>query len=195
VAAGLMEINARHKGIRMRFRVSLVVCTVVTLLQAAPVMAQAPATPAPSPAPSAAAPAPDALAAAKELVSIMKLADQLKNVMPIIMNGLKPAIVQNRPDVARDYDALMPIMLELTNKRLDDYVEAVAAIYGRNFSADELRQITAFYQTQPGRKMLEKLPTLMQESVVVGQRFGQSLAVELESRMKDELRKKGYKDL
>ena len=55
--------------------------------------------------------------------------------------------------------------------------------------------LLAFYSTPTGQKMLQQLPVLMQESVVVGQRFGQSLAVELESRMKDELRKKGYKDL
>ena len=44
-------------------------------------------------------PPPDALAAAKELVVTMRAADQLKNLFPIIMQQLKPAIVQGRPQV------------------------------------------------------------------------------------------------
>ena len=38
-------------------------------------------------------PPPDSLAAAKELVVTMRAADQLKNLLPVIMQQLKPAIV------------------------------------------------------------------------------------------------------
>jgi hypothetical protein len=168
----------------MRLRFSLIVgVLVVGFLQAGPGAAQAPA---PAEAP------PDAVAAAKDLVTTMNLADQLKTIFPIIMQGLKPAIVQNRPAVERDYDALLPLMLEITNQRIGEYIELMAGIYARNFTADELRDVTAFYQTPTGRKMLEKLPALTQESMVAGQRFGQALAKEFETRIKDELRKKGH---
>jgi len=164
----------------MRMRFSLVVAVVIGLLQAAPAAAQSPAPPA------------DALAAAKELVTVMRLGDQLKALLPIIMQGMKPAIVQNRPEVERDYDAVLPLMLGLTNERIGDYIEVMATIYARNFSAAELAEVAAFYRTPTGQKMLEKLPSLTQESMLAGQRFGQSLAREFEIRVKDELRKKGH---
>jgi hypothetical protein len=177
----------------MRIRFSLMVGVLVAgLLHAGPgaaqVLAQAPAQ---APA-DATAPAADAVAAAKELVTTMRLAEQLKTLLPIIMQGLKPAIVQNRPEVERDYNALLPLMLEVTNQRIGEYIEVMATIYARNFTADELRQVAAFYQTPTGRKMLEKLPALTQESMAAGQRFGQSLSKEFETRIKDELRKKGH---
>ena len=165
----------------MRVRFLLIVGLVVaSLVQAGPGRAQAPA------------PNPESLAAAKELITVMRLTDQLKTLLPIIMQGLKPAIVQNRPAVEKDYDALLPLMLGAVNARTGSYVEEVAVIYARAFTAGELRDITAFYRTPTGTKMLEKLPSLMQDSVQVGQRFGQGLAVELEGRIKDELRKKGH---
>ena len=52
----------------------------------------------------------DARAAAKDLVEAMRAADQLKMLLPLIMQQLKPAVVQGRPEVERDYEA----MLELT---------------------------------------------------------------------------------
>jgi hypothetical protein len=188
--AGLIEINALSKEVSMRARFSLMVGLLVSivflgLLQAGPGAAQGPAQ-APAEAPA------DAVVAAKELVTSMKLADQLKTLLPIIMQALKPAIVQNRPEVERDYDALLPLMLEVTNQRIGEYIDVMATIYARNFTADELRQVAAFYQTPTGRKMLEKLPALTQESMMAGQRFGQALSKEFEGRIKDELRKKGH---
>ena len=43
------------------------------------------------------------MAAAHDLIVTMRAADYFKAIMPAIMHGLKPAIVQNRPEVERDY--------------------------------------------------------------------------------------------
>lgn len=160
-------------------RLALIAGIIVTVLfHAAPSTAQTPDS--------------DSLAAAKELITVLKLTDQIKTMAPIIMQGLKPAIVQNRPEVERAYDEVLPFVLELANRRLGEFVEAAAAIYARAFTASELREIAAFYQTPIGQKMLAKMPGLMQDSLAAGQRFGQSLAGELATRMKEELRKKGH---
>ena len=47
------------------------------------------------------------------------------------------------------------------------------------------------YYDKP-QKFLDKMPTVMQESMSVGQAFGQRIAGELRSRMIEELRKKGH---
>jgi len=144
--------------------------------------------------PSAAqTPAPDSLAAARELVTTMRMTDQLKAVLPVVMQGMRPAIVQNRPDVEREYDAMLPTMLEIANQRMAGYVDDMAAIYARNFTADELGQLTAFYKTPTGQKLLAKMPDLTRQSMVAGQQFGQALAADLQTRMREELQKKGLK--
>jgi hypothetical protein len=137
-------------------------------------------------------PPPDAMAAAHELIVTMRAADYFKAIMPAIFHNLKPAIVQNRPQVERDYDAIMPLLLESMNARVNEIIDQIAAIYARNFTAEELREITAFYRGPTGQKFVQKLPAITQESMVVGQRFGQAVGGEIRARIIDELRKRGH---
>jgi hypothetical protein len=71
-------------------------------------------------------------------------------------------------------------------------VDGIALIYARNFTADELRQLTAFYRGPIGQKFLEKMPQIAQESMAMGQKFGQELAGNLRDRIIEELRKRGH---
>jgi len=135
----------------------------------------------------------DAMAAARELVVTMRTADQFKALMPIIVRNLKPAIVQNRPEVERDYDAIMPPMLEAMSARVNALIDEITTLYARSFSVAELNDITAFYRGPTGQKFLEKLPQITQDSMAIGQKFGQSIAAETQNRIVEELRKRGHK--
>ena len=157
---------------------TLAACLTMVLLAAGPASAQAPT--------------PDTLAAARELVVVMRTAESFKAIMPIIVKNLKPAIVQNRPQVERDYDAIIPLMLESMNARVSEIIDQIAALYARTFTAEELREVTAFYRGPTGQKLVEKLPVITQESMMIGQRFGQAVAGELRGRIVDELRKRGH---
>ena len=148
----------------------------ISLMSAAPAPAQSPET----------------VAAAKDLMAVMRSSDNFKTMMPSIMQALKPAIVQGRPEVDRDFDALVAPLLGAMNSRLDEIIDKVAGIYARNFTAAELREVAAFYRGPTGQKFVQKLPGVMQESLVVGQQFGQQIAGELQQRMIEELRKKGH---
>jgi hypothetical protein len=138
-------------------------------------------------------PSPEAMAAARELVTVMRATDQLKTIVPLIMQQLKPAIVQGRPEVERDFDVMLPILVNLMNERSSVMIDAVIAIYARNFTADEMRQVTAFYRGPVGQKFLDKMPAIAQESMGVGQQFGQTIATELRAKIIEELRKRGHK--
>jgi hypothetical protein len=145
------------------------------------------------PAAAQSAPPPaDVIAAARELVTASRAADQLKTLLPLFMQQLKPAIVQGRAEVARDYDAIMPQLLESMNARSAAFAEGVATIYAHHFTADELRQLTAFYRGPIGQKFLDQMPAIAQESLAMGQKLGQEIAGELRSRMIEELRKRGH---
>lgn len=135
---------------------------------------------------------PDTLAAARELVAASHAAEQLKTLLPLIMLQLKPAIVQGRPEIARDYDAVMPALIESMTARSDAFAAGIAEIYAHTFTADELRQVTAFYHSPVGQSFLEKMPTIAQESMAMGQKFGQEVAGDMRERMIEELRKRGH---
>jgi uncharacterized protein len=138
-------------------------------------------------------PASDAEAAARELIVTMKIDDQFKALLPMIMKTMKPAIVQNRADVEREYDALVPVLLAGMQARLGEFSDAVVAVYASNFSADELRAATAFYRTPAGQTFLQKSPLVAQQTMLLGQKFGQSVGADAQKRMIEQLRGKGYK--
>jgi uncharacterized protein len=138
-------------------------------------------------------PSADAMAAARELITVMRSTDQLKLMLPNIMQALKPAIVQGRPQIEQDFDTVMPLLIDGMTARLGQLVDQMASVYARNFTPAEMREMTAFYRGPVGQKFLEKMPTVMQESMQLGQSFGQQIAGEMQSRMVDELRKKGHK--
>jgi hypothetical protein len=43
-----------------------------------------------------------------------------------------------------------------------------------------------------GRRTTDKVPLITQESMVIGQRFGQSIGAEIRGRIVEELRKRGH---
>jgi uncharacterized protein len=131
-------------------------------------------------------------AAAKELVATIKVGDQFKTLLPLIFQQLKPAIVQNRPDVERDYDALVPVVQDKMMARLGELEGSIVGVYAANFSASELRDLIVFYKTPTGQKLLEKTPLIAQQTMVVGRKFGEVAGSEAQHEMVDELRKKGH---
>jgi hypothetical protein len=177
------EIAAEEDRMR-RHPVSIAVSILVLVLA---LMGCRPATAQSPPASS-----PETLAAASELVAASHAAEQLKTLLPLIMQQLKPAIVQGRPEIARDYDVVMPALIESMTARSDAFAAGIAEIYAHTFTADELRQVTAFYHSPVGQRFLEKMPVIAQESMAMGQKFGQEVAGEMRNRMIEELRKRGH---
>jgi uncharacterized protein len=125
----------------------------------------------------------DATVAARELIDTMKLADQFKAVLPTIIQHLKPAIVQNRADVERDFDTILPIILDKMNAKLGGLTNKMASVYANNFTAAELHDLTAFYKSPTGQKLLRIMPVVTSQTMAAGQKFGQ---------MMEELRNKGH---
>ena len=73
-------------------------------------------------------PSPDTIAAARELLVTLGGVDQIKATMAIVMKTLKPAIVQNRLEVERDFDAMLPLVLESFNARMNEVIDQIAAV-------------------------------------------------------------------
>jgi uncharacterized protein len=136
---------------------------------------------------------PDAVTAARSLVTTMKLADQYKALLPGILLGLKPVLTQDRPEIERDYDAMMPMIADAFTPYYTAMVDSVATIYANNFTAQELREIEAFYRQPTGQKMLEKMPAISQQALAVGQEIGHKATEDLRQRLTEALRQKGHK--
>jgi uncharacterized protein len=135
---------------------------------------------------------PQSLAAAKELMIASKMADQINTLLPAIMQQLKPLVAKGSPQIERDFDTLMPAMMNVMNTHLDAFLDSGAQIYARHFTAEEMQQVTNFYRSTTGQKFLQKQPELVREGMALGQQFGQAIARDVQGRMVEELRKRGH---
>jgi hypothetical protein len=138
-------------------------------------------------------PSPEAMTAARSLVTTMKLSDQYKALLPGVLLGLRPTLTQDRPEIERDFDAMMPMMVEAFAPYYTTMVDNVATIYANNFTVAELREIEAFYRQPVGQKLLDKSQVLAQQSAEVGQDASRKAAEDIRKRLTEALRQKGHK--
>ena len=138
-------------------------------------------------------PSPEALAMARSLISTMKLTDQYKALLPVILLSIKPAVVQGRPEIERDYDAMAAQIADAYAPYYSSMVDSAASLYASNFTVDELREIDAFYRLPVGQKLLQKSLAITQQSMQIGQDASRKAADDLRTRLTDLLRQKGHK--
>lgn len=70
-------------------------------------------------------------------------------------------------------------------------MDQIIPVYDKYFTHQEIRELLAFYQTSIGKKVIFVLPKVANESMMAGQRWGQSLGPEIEKRMLTALRREG----
>jgi uncharacterized protein len=131
-----------------------------------------------------------AVVAAKELMSAMNMRammqasmQQMAQHMPDMMRQMaeagfegKKLNAEQKRKARAEMDKSLPGMLAAMNKMLNDpklheELEAeTVAIYARHFTEDEMHQVSAFYKSPVGAKMLASMPQLMQESMLASQK-------------------------
>jgi hypothetical protein len=153
---------------------------------AAPVHAQTAAPAAPAVATA------ESTAAARELLAAMNYRQMMAN-MAVTMNQSMPAMMKQsamemlnrKPGLSAEQKAaeLAKIDKELPRFAktmsgtlsdpafIDQMLEISVGIYARHYTAEEIRQITAFYRSPVGAKTLATMPAVMQEAMQATQRI------------------------
>lgn len=100
-----------------------------------------------------------------------------------------------RPDIPDRALAIMDKeLLALLSERLSapgGLVDQVIPVYDKYFTHAEILELIAFYQTPVGQKAIQVLPRVVSDSILAGQRWGQSLGPEIQKRVTEALKKDG----
>lgn len=64
---------------------------------------------------------------------------------------------------------------DFTGPALDELLAGYVPIYKKHFSAEEIAQLTAFYESPIGKKFVAESPGITQESMKMGSEWGQAL--------------------
>ena len=67
-------------------------------------------------------------------------------------------------------------------------LEKMIPIYDQNFSDEDIMQLIAFYESPIGRKMIDRMPAIMQQAMQVGAEWGKQLG----EKVIEKLKQKGY---
>lgn len=141
-----------------------------------------------TPAPSA---DPAVVAATRQMMASMKMRDvmlasmrQMDAEMPAQLRASMSASVDNAPGLSAEQkaeahkkiEAALPARVEqmhatLTDPTLiDDIMAEMVPLYAETYTLDEIRQLSAFYASPLGQKMLANMPTLMSRSMEISNR-------------------------
>ncbi len=71
-----------------------------------------------------------------------------------------------------------------------DLIEKIVPIYDKYYTLEDLKVINTFYETPTGQKVLSTLPQVMQESMKVGQEWGEKIGRQAAEEADQELKKK-----
>jgi len=150
-------------------------------------MGSAVAQPAPEPANARMSLALQILTVTDAKANLMRMSDLLEPNLLRMIAQAHPSLDQ------KTLDALRVAFHEEVRASMDDLMHQIAGIYVRHFSDDDLRTILSFYRTDTGRKMLAEMPSVLKESAVLGQAWGQQVGVLAGQRAIARLKNRGYK--
>jgi uncharacterized protein len=108
-----------------------------------------------------------------------KLTDQMLDVLIPQFKQLVPGIP----------DAFWAKFREKMN--INEFILASVPVYSKYYTHDEIKQLIIFYESPLGKRMIEVTPLLTQETMSIGQKWGEKLGQEIFN----ELIKDGYIDL
>jgi hypothetical protein len=120
--------------------------------------------------------------------SIGKVQDQ---IIGILSKQFTDMMVEKNPKKEKEIRELMSSAFGELSARKGEVMEKVAEIYARHFEYEELKQILAFKQSPVGQKMDAELPGIMQESLLIGQRWGQEVGQEALRRFLEKAKGRG----
>lgn len=137
------------------------------------------------------APSAEALSAARELMDASGATSQFDQVIPMMMGPMTQAFVALAPQRAAEIREVMAEVVKRVSVRKGELIEQIAAVYAKRMSAEDMREIAKFYQSGAGRRLVEAQPQILQESFMIGQRWGQGIGAEIDAEMRRELKKRG----
>lgn len=108
--------------------------------------------------------------AKKESVDMLMEATGAGDLSAQMIAQMLPAIQNMVPDAP-------PAFWDTFKQELDanELMSMIVPVYQKHLSEEDIQAILAFYRTPAGKKLISVQPAIMQESMMVGQQWGQEV--------------------
>jgi hypothetical protein len=157
-------------------------------LAAVPAGAQQPAAQPPAPLKPA---SPAAIAAAKELLTLKGVSGIYASAVPNIVQRAKDQLLANNLNYQKDLNEVATMIAQSLAGREKEIGEQMAKIYASDFTEQELKDLSAFYKTPVGQKLLTQEPKSVQASMAYMQQWAQNFNETVLAEFRSEMKKRG----
>jgi hypothetical protein len=131
------------------------------------------------------------LAAALEMMEVAGSAKQFDQVMPMLAASLAKTFTALRPESAREIREVMAEVAKRFSRRKQEMIDKIAEMYAAELTVDEMKELTRFYSSPVGLKFISIQPKMAQQTMILGQQWGQSIGREIDQEARRELKKRG----
>src|SRR5215831_18825558 len=139
----------------------------------------------------------DALRADIEKLMQVTGAAQIGSQMASAVAGqVLTSLKQAQPDLP---DRALTIAREVLDKEFanlfsgpQNILQELVPVYAKYFTQDDIRGMLAFYESPVGKKMIQTMPAVVQDSMAVGQRWGQTVMPRVIATLQQRLRAEGF---
>lgn len=103
----------------------------------------------------------------RELLVLMRAGDLGMQTVDAMIDAMKDAI--QAPD---EYWTSFRQKI-----KADDLVDMLVPVYAKHLDSADIDELIRFYRSPAGQRFLDKQPAILQESMVIGQKWGEQLAM------------------
>ena len=164
----------------------LLAASVALAFSVLPASAQQPAAHAPLKPVSA-----SALAAAKELLTVKNVSQVYASAVPNIVQRTKDQFLANNLSYQKDLNEVALMVAQSMTGREKEIGEQMAKIYANDFTEQEMKDLTAFYKSPLGQKVLAQEPKSIQASMTYMGQWAQSFQEAVVAEFRAEMKKRG----
>lgn len=115
-------------------------------------------------------------AAIRKLIEVTGAAQMGQQMADTLMTQLAPAFPSVPAELWKEFAQMLDP---------DEMTALIIPLYDKHFTLEEIQALAAFYESPAGKKFIATMPALMQDSMAVGNEWGQRKAAELIGRLKE----------
>lgn len=133
----------------------------------------------------------DTLAAAKEMLKVSKTEEMLDRAMTQFGQNPPIAPADADPQVEAEAQKYSQDVSKKFQQRREELLDALAMVWAKKFTAEEMNAVTEFYRTEAGEKIITAMPKMMVEIQNESQAFYQELTGEMIGAIQKQMKDKG----
>jgi hypothetical protein len=128
------------------------------------------------------------LAAARGAITALNVTDRYDNILPNLAERLKAQFIQASPNFQGQISNVVDEQALVLAPRRADLEKEAATIYAKSFSADELKSISTFFNTETGKKLLTTQPLVSRELTKAAEIWANGISRDLTNQSSEKLR-------